>query len=192
VKDWGAPFSADDANRAALDFAEALVNGEIHTAIPRSGNIVQSELDYSVSSVERIESYLFCLHKDFARWVSTGVLPIKSFGFKSKRQGQDQLTNAIFQCGSYIGEVIRRTGRPDLKWIRHQEWSRMASRADLKLLGASAELGTTLMLKNTGGELWLPFEKVLKFLEFGMQDSVVSFVAVVGAQRKNDVVGMTS
>jgi hypothetical protein len=183
VKSWDAPFSVEDANDAALEFAEMLVKGsEIHT-IPRVAALSRTALDYSLQSIEQIEDYLLNLHQYFVKWVKTGVLPIKAFGFRSKRDGQNQLADAVFQCGSYIGEVIRRTKRQDLHWIRHQEWSKIASKSDLDLIGRSASVGTTLMLTNQRQELWLPFEKTLKFLEFGIQDSVFSFAAVVSEHQ---------
>lgn len=183
MKDWSAPFSVADANDAAAWYAAALVNGVADYPIARASSLMRDRLDYTVSSLEWVERYLSGLHVDFKKWVDTGHLPIKAFGFKSKREGQDILINTIIQCGSYLGEVIRRSDRHDLNWVRHQEWARSAPQSDLSILGASASLGTTLMMFGEHQELWLPLEKTLKRLEVGSEDCIVAFARVAGAKK---------
>ena len=112
-------------------------------------------LDYSLQSLVRLETYLSDLH---AR------------GFSAIAQ-DDRFTATIFRAGAYVGEVIRRAD-PET-WLWADDDFLTANPALSEIIG-QPNLETALTLVGSGTAAW-PVSKVIKYLEEGSDESVVAY-----------------
>jgi hypothetical protein len=113
--------------------------------------------DYSVASLEQVDLYLGAV-----------------------REVKDQLkqqtyTNTVLATGAYVGEVIRRQGNKHWEWMNYADFA-----AKYPELNSAMELEEDLysaaILVGDGPSVTLPFNKVIRSLEEGPENSVHVYV----------------
>jgi len=114
-----------------------------------------SAMNYSVRSLEEVDRYLEAVH-----------------------QVQDQIpdqtyTNTVLATGCYVGEVIRRNGKKEYRWVNYADHF---PKTPSLMAFFPEDLGTGAVLVTADGkEMLAPFNKVIKFIEDGSADSVHFF-----------------
>lgn len=119
-------------------------------------------MNYSVSSLEEVDRYLEAVHE------VKGQIPNQTY------------TNTVLATGCYVGEVIRRNGKKDYRWINYADYFPK----NPSLIGVFPEgLGTSAVLVATDGQMLAPFNKVIKFIRAGPADSVLYFATAFTANN---------
>jgi hypothetical protein len=118
------------------------------------GQINIAAMDYSVGSLEEVDHYLEAVH------AIEGEIPSQTY------------TNTVLATGCYVGEVIRRNGKKEYRWMNYADYFPKHP----YLIPVFPEyLGTSAVLVGPDGEVAVPFTKVIKFIENGPADSVHYF-----------------
>jgi|HubBroStandDraft_1064217.scaffolds.fasta_scaffold00007_65 hypothetical protein len=130
--------------------------GFLGTAPFEEGEVVFREaipterMDYSIGSLTYLDQYLDVV-------VSR----------KDEVTGQDY-TNTVLAAGCYLGEVIRRNTERNYKWVNYQDYFP----ARPKLVSLFPEvLGTSAILANDQGQVTLPINKVIRYIEEGSENN---------------------
>jgi hypothetical protein len=112
-------------------------------------------MDYSVSSLHEVDRYLEAVHE------VQDQIPNQTY------------TNTVLATGCYVGEVIRRNGKKEYRWVNYADY--FPQNPSLMAMFPE-DLGTGAVLVTTDGKAMLaPFNKVIKFIEDGSADSVHFF-----------------
>jgi hypothetical protein len=132
---------------------------------------LEAALDFSLGSLKRIDDYLLRLHK---------ALPKKLFRPRDPAaMGTEELAGCVLGAGCYLGEVIRRAPNGEkYTWRTHAELSREYP-AFGTMYGTDPDLLTQLALWEPAGQIWMPLNKIYKFLADGPDDATAPFAAVV-------------
>ena len=112
------------------------------------------KLDYSLESLKYIDAYLECVRKS------------------KKKLNIEQKKILILRCGTYVGEVIRNKKR-NFIWVSYEEACRISKNFS-EIYEGDITSGLVLYNKESGS-LWLPLNKVYKFLKYGKGDSLKFF-----------------
>lgn len=112
--------------------------------------------DYSVDSLRQVDRYL-----DAIREVRDQ--------FKSQTY-----TNTVLATGSYVGEVLRRNSERNWAWVNYSDFAVQFS-ASLEALGLKENLNTAAVMVDERKSFVLPFNKVMRFLEEGPENSTHAF-----------------
>ncbi len=111
-------------------------------------------MDYSVSSLHEVDRYLEAVHE------VQDQIPNQTY------------TNTVLATGCYVGEVIRRNGKKEYRWVNYAD--HFPKHPSLMPLFPEY-LGTSAVLVAPDGQVLVPFTKVIKFIENGSEDSVHYF-----------------
>jgi hypothetical protein len=144
-------------------FSEAFRgNGDIEGGFAAWSETDYAALDYSVDSLAEVDRLL------------DAIRPV-----------QDQLewqvyTNTVLAIGAYVGEVLRRQGDSQWEWMNFDDFMRL--HIDLATsLGIKEEGLNVAAVLMAGKQVTLPFNKVMRNLEEGPENSVHFYVTAMGA-----------
>lgn len=112
----------------------------------------RATLDYSIDSLEAVDTYLTHLH---------GLIP---------ETGEQDWGFTILCTGGYVGEVIRRTATRPHDWVDYTDF--VAEYPNTRELLGDRELPVAAFLSTGDGGFTLPVNKVVRFLEEGPENSV--------------------
>lgn len=144
-------------------FSEAFRgNGYVEGGIAAWSETNYSLLDYSVDSLAEVDRVLDALRpaKDQMEW--------------------QVYTNTVLATGSYVGEVLRRRGDRRWEWVNFDDFMRL-HRDLATLLGIKDEGLNVAAMLMVGKYVTLPFNKVIRNLEEGAENSVHFYVTAMGA-----------
>ena len=128
------------------------------TDIAHPEQLDRDRLDYSLASLKLVDAYLSFLHEN------------------RPEQTPRQLNTTVLRTGAYVGEAIRRSARRTYGWAGFHDFTE-AFPETVPLLGEESDLGVCAVLATQAGGFTLPFNKVLKFLRNGPEDSVAFYAA---------------
>ena len=123
---------------------------------PGSDLIDASKLDFSIESLGVVDEHLEVMRK--------------------KDLAGQQLATFVLRCGAYVGEVIRRNSK-DKKyhWLDFEE----AAKLDKVVASFGKSLASAAVLWDGKAGFTFPFNKVVKYLQNGSEDSVKFFAQVI-------------
>ncbi len=148
------PF-AMSSNALLEGLANEFVSGNLDD-FPVSRNLEIERLDYSIGSLEIVDTYLTKVRKNFPRESLFGKRSYEALSNSSKYA-------LILRLGCYLGEVIRRNSTVIYDWCIHSEiLAKDASNLDY--VGEKPSLVTLYGLVSRQGLVCLPLNKVFKFL----------------------------
>lgn len=109
-------------------------------------------LNYTVESTHEVDAYLNAIRPD-----QTGI------------PNQDY-TNTVLAAGCYVGEVIRRNGVEEWRWVNYDEF--IAAVPKLKaMLPDDLAYAAVLLLKDNNKSAF-PFSMIMQNLENGPEDEI--------------------
>jgi len=111
-------------------------------------------MNYSIESLEHLDHYLE--------------------GLRAELPEDEVLIKVALRSGSYLGEVIRRQSNENYNWLKFSE----AEKLNTYIKDIGYQLGTAMILWSEPENFFFPIAKVLKRLENGSEDSLVSFAKV--------------
>ena len=112
-------------------------------------------MDYSVRSLAEVDRYLEAVH------AVRDQIPNQTY------------TNTVLATGCYVGEVIRRSGKKEYRWVNYAD--HFPKNPSLMAFFPE-DLGTSAVLVTADGKGMLaPFNKVIKLIADGSADSVHFF-----------------
>ena len=122
------------------------------------GDFINSKkLDFSVDSLKEVDKYLEKIRKN------------------KKKLSEEEIKKIILRCGTYAGEVIRKTSLEEFIWISYET----ACRIDRSIINLERSILTHLVLYDAEkGGVWFPLNKVYKFLESGNENNLWAFAVV--------------
>ncbi len=141
-------------NNEANEDLSVMLYDEPENPVVNSCFFKDKKMDYSIESVQELDNYL----------ESVRGTPLDG----------REIVKIVLRSGSYIGEVIRSKSACKINWLEYDEAIKISS----YLQGEKKSLGCVHMLHSEIETFIFPMAKVLKRLENGEQDSVVSFVKV--------------
>ena len=115
------------------------------------------DMDFSIDSLIHVDSYLESLRDDLPE--------------------NEELVKITMRCGSYVGEVIRRSSSEPYNWLEHNQ----AEKINKQFKNWGFGLATASVLWIEPDKFIFPFAKVLKRLENGSEDSVHFFAQVASS-----------
>lgn len=121
-------------------------------------------LNYSVASTHAVDDYL-----DAIRPEKDGI------------PNQDY-TNTVLSAGCYVGEVIRRNGFEEWRWVNYDEL--VATIPKLKPMLPDELYSAAALLSADNSKVALPFAQVIQNLEEGPEDEIHFFVTGYAADPK--------
>jgi len=145
-----------------------------------------NDFNFTVESLHRVDDLLARMHRrNRAHQKFLGLIPLPASGQIHPKLGDtDAFAAFAVRVGAYVGEVIRRNGRPDYDWFTHGIW--IETHADHeRILGPSPTLGTALILGH-GEDCCFPIGKVLKFVANGAGDSTYFFARMITRGLKQE------
>jgi hypothetical protein len=144
-------------------FCEAFTgNGNIEGGFIRWSTGGQAAFDYSVESLAEVDCFL------------DAVRPVKN------EIEWQVYTNTVLATGAYIGEVLRRRGDKRWEWMNYDDF--MRAHANLAAaMGIGAEDLNVAAVLVAGKSVTLPFNKVMRNLEEGAENSIHFYVTAMGA-----------
>ncbi|MBI2256989.1 MAG: hypothetical protein HYU58_20385 [Proteobacteria bacterium] len=121
-----------------------------------------SAYDYSVASLLLVDRYL-----DAVRGIRAQLKP-------------QTYTNIVLATGSYVGEVVRRRSDKPWEWMNFDDF--MQQHADTAAaFGITAEKLNVAAVLAAGKAITLPFNKVMRNLEEGPENSIHFYAISAGA-----------
>jgi hypothetical protein len=121
-----------------------------------NSNFKQDLLDYSIDSLDIVNSFLDGIHKNL------DTIP------------PEKLTIIVLRVGAYIGEVIRKNGKKNnFKWISYKSTVSLWPEID-DLYGETIST-VTVLLKEKPRLYNFPLGKVWKYIHFGASEDVKEF-----------------
>lgn len=130
--------------------------GFLGTATFEEGKVVFREaipterMDYSIESLTYLDRYLDVI-----------------ISRKAEVIGQNY-TNTVLAAGCYLGEVIRRNTERNYKWVNYQDY--FPGRPKVANLFPEG-LGTSAVLANDQGQMTLPINKIIRYIEEGPENN---------------------
>jgi len=126
------------------------------------------KLDFSVESLNHLDNYLDKIRKN------------------KKNLSNEKLMKVIIRCGTYLGEVIRKTNPKKFKWIKYDEAYKIANKDGKKFLDYLGKDLTNSFILYDSKNFNFPLAKPLKFIENGREDSLIGFAMLcLGKAEKN-------
>ena len=136
------------------EFADCFVGAlEGDGEIVHSDRLERDKLDYSVASLKVVDEYLNYL-----------------YDHRLPKLGGDWV-NALLWGGAYLGQVIRRNAPREYNWVDYDDFIREYPDTT-ELIGDEKELGVCAFLTPGDGGFNLPINKLIKFINFGPEESV--------------------
>lgn len=125
--------------------------------MPLYKSINYKKLDFSLESLNHLDDYLNLVRKN------------------KKKISNEQLMKVIIRCGSYLGEVIRKSNTKKFKWITYDQAYKIADKDRKKLLDyLRKDITTNFILYDSKSRTFnFTFAKPFKFLENGRGDSLI-------------------
>ena len=122
-----------------------------------------SAYDYSIASLEQVDRYLDAVRsvKDQLEWQT--------------------YTNTVLATGAYIGEVLRRRGDDQWRWLSYADFTAQFPQIRSAMGILKEDLNCAAVLASEKGQITLPFNKVMRSLEEGPENSVHFYVTALGA-----------
>ncbi len=147
-------------NEANQDLAEMLLECS-ENPILKAKYFEDKKMDYTIESLSHLDDYLEELRSDLPE--------------------NEELVKITLRSGSYVGEVIRKNSKEKYNWVEFSE----AEKLNRQIGEMGFGLGTAAILWAKPDSFVFPLAKVLKRLENGPEDSVVSLakVAIDGVGR---------
>lgn len=136
-----------------------------------NSNLKPEMLDYSIDSLDHINSFLDTIHKNL-----NSIPP-------------EKLTIIVLRVGAYIGEVIRKNGKKNnFKWISYKTTVSLWPEIE-KIYGET--ISTVIVLSKDKPKLYnFPLGKVWKYIHFGNSEDVKEFA--VNTLSKNTKIKSSS
>ena len=139
-------------------FCEAFAGrAAVAGGLPFPERIERKRLDLSLESLHAVDRYLDFLHEHMA-------------------EIEDQeYTNVVLAAGCYIGEVFRAVSPTSYRWMNRDDYVRLRPRMAEML--PDGQPGTAAMLVADNGKMWLPLNKIARYIEEGPEHNTHFFVA---------------
>lgn len=153
---------ANDIVSLIPGFCEAFTgNGTIEGGFIRWGTGGKAAFDYSIESLLEVDVFLDAVRpeKDRIEWLV--------------------YTNTILATGAYIGEVLRRHGDKRWEWMNFDDFMRLHADTAAQM-GIKKEWVNVAAVLAAGKAITLPFNKVMRNLEEGPENSVHLYVTAMG------------
>ena len=128
------------------------------------------KLDFSLDSLNLLDDYLEMVRKN------------------KKKLTQEQLMRVIIRCGSYLGEVIRKTDSKKFRWITYDQAYKIADKDRKKYLDyLGKDITTNFILYDSKSKTFnFTLAKPFKFLENGRGDSLIGLAMFCLNKIKGD------
>ncbi len=145
-------------------FCNALTGrGRVQGGLPFPNRLNQAAMDYSLESLRVLDQYLDFLHAH-ARGIQ-----------------DQQYTNVVLAAGCYVGEVMRRLTGNRYKWVNYADY--FPHDPDLSHIPEGPGTGAVLVSQD-GETMWMPLNKVERYIGEGSVNSTHYFVAAELSQKK--------
>ncbi len=115
-------------------------------------------LDLSLDSLKSVDRYLAYLHKH------------------KKKLDDEEWQSTVLYCGAYIGEVIRNETDNAYNWIDYDDY--IPNNPELQKLIPQRSVATCAFIVNDDGKMMMPMNKVARFIDEGVENSVHYFAKV--------------
>ncbi|HEV8605455.1 MAG TPA: hypothetical protein VGQ99_08830 [Tepidisphaeraceae bacterium] len=142
----------EDINPIFEEFAGAFA-GEVEypddVAFPEK--LDRGRLDYSLESLHVVDAYLDYLYEH-----NQGI-------------GEEEWKKTVMRGGAYVGEVVRRNARETWMWIDYNDY--MPQNPDLQQMIPDRTAATCAFLCREDGSMWMPLNKVARFIEEGPEQN---------------------
>ena len=132
----------------------------------------KDKLDFTIGSLKVVDNYLDKVRKE------------------RKNLNEKDIQKIILRCGTYLGEVIRKSRPKQFVWLSYNSALEFPS---FKKFGFEKDITTYYVLFNKESKgFWFPLAKPYKFLENGRADNLWSFAKVclnlkeIEKKKKND------
>ena len=120
----------------------------------------RERLDGSLESLEVVDRYLEFLHEN------------------RERATNASLESSVLWAGAYVGEVMRLSVADGaLRWVDYDDY--VPLHPDLQRVIPTRELATCALLVSSAGTMWMPLNKIVRYLQDGREQSVRHFANVV-------------
>ena len=122
-----------------------------------TGKLDRSRLDFSLESLQTVDSYLAYLH--------------------GRRQfpSENELQVTVLWGGAYLGEVIRRNAKRQYNWVDYDEY--MPEHPRLQSILGERTVATCALLC-TATAMTMPLNKIARFIEEGPENSTHYYASV--------------
>lgn len=148
----------EDLTATVSAIAEFLIDDSgLNFPTPLRGNLKSSNLNYSLESLKVVDSYLDEVRNN------------------RKNLTDEQILKIVVRCGSYCGEVIRKSSQDNLIWINYKT----ASAIDPKIKSFGESPYTFYVLFTEPNTFYFPLAKVGKYIESGPEDSLYLFASEI-------------
>jgi hypothetical protein len=121
-------------------------------------------LNYTVESVHVVDAYLNAIRPD------------------KEAIAEQDYTNTILAAGCYVGEVIRRNGIKNWKWVNYDEFIVLIPK--MQPLVPDDLLSAAVLMTEDNQTVLFPFNKVIRNLEEGPENEIHFLVKGYAADPK--------
>ena len=130
---------------------------QVDGGLPFPDRIERELLDFSLESLHTVDRYLDFLYEH------------------SSEIADQEYTNVILAAGCYVGEVFRAVSPTTYAWMNRDDYVRQ--RPDLARMLPGNQPGVAAMLVADSGKMWLPLNKIARYIEEGPENNTHFFVA---------------
>ena len=116
-------------------------------------------LDYSLGSLRVLDEYLEHLHRN-----------------RKKVRGPEAAIT-ILRAGAYLGEVVRRNAKEHYDWVDYNDY--VPEHPELREVLGERDVPTCAFICDEAGSIYMPLNKVARFISEGAEHSAQYFVSVV-------------
>jgi hypothetical protein len=140
------------------DFCDVFVGrAPVAGGLPFPDRIERERLDLSLESLHAVDRYLDFLHE-----YATEI-------------GDQEYTNVVLAAGCYVGEVFRAVSPTTYRWMNRDDYVRR--RPDMAKMLPEHQPGVAAMLVADSGKMWLPLNKIARYIGEGPENNTHFFVA---------------
>jgi hypothetical protein len=145
-------------------FCDALTGaGSVEGGLPFPKRLKQAAMDYSLASLKVLDRYLTHLHEH------------------ADEIEDQQFTNVVLAAGCYVGEVMRRLTGDKYEWVNYDDF--LARRPDMAELMPEGVATAAVLASPDGEAMWMPLNKIARYIFEGLENSVHYFVAAELASK---------
>jgi hypothetical protein len=137
------------------DFCDAFTgHREIEEGLPFISQLNRRALDYGLESLHAVDRYLDHLHAHADELES------------------QQFTNVVLAAGCYVGEVMRRLTGHKYRWVNYADFFSQSNLSHIP-----EQPGTSAVLVSAAGGMWMPLNKIARYIGEGPENSTHWLVA---------------
>ena len=144
-----------DENENVQNIGNLLITDKENNPLKEKLSI--SKLNINLNSLREIDKYLEIIRKN------------------KKKLNEREIKQVILRCGTYLGEVIRKTKPDRFIWVSYD----VALKMNKGKMPLEQDISTIFILYDkTSERFWFPLGKAYKFIEYGKADSLWAFAKI--------------